>query len=134
MQNELALPVQIYFTNEFKRNLRQLAKRYRHIKTDVQPILDQLGEGETPGDQIQGVDFDVFKVRVANSDSAKGKSGGYRLIYQRLVEQEIILITIYSKPDQSDISAAAIRQIISQFEVEFKDIPPTVVKSEEQDQ
>jgi mRNA-degrading endonuclease RelE of RelBE toxin-antitoxin system len=29
---------EIVYTPEFKRNLRQLAKKYRHIKSDVQPI------------------------------------------------------------------------------------------------
>ena len=49
MSNEL---VTIEFTPEFKRNLRQLAKKYRRIKTDVQPLLDNLSQGVTPGDQV----------------------------------------------------------------------------------
>ena len=64
------------FTPEFKRNLRQLARRYRHIRTDVQPLLDQLEQGEVSGDQIPGVTYEAYKVRLANSDSGKGKSGG----------------------------------------------------------
>jgi hypothetical protein len=55
-------PVQITFTSEFKRNLRQLAKKYRHIKTDLQPIIDELALGRKPGDQVPGVSFEVFKV------------------------------------------------------------------------
>jgi hypothetical protein len=42
----------------------------------VQPLLDELNQGQTPGDQIPGVPYEVFKVRVRNSDSGKGKSGG----------------------------------------------------------
>jgi len=45
-------PVRVKYTPEFKRNLRQLAKRYKRIKTDVQPLLDALEQGETPGDQV----------------------------------------------------------------------------------
>jgi mRNA-degrading endonuclease RelE of RelBE toxin-antitoxin system len=78
MPNEPVLPpsVEVRFTPEFKRNIRQLAKKYRRIKTDVQPLIDELGQGQTPGDQISGVQYEVFKVRVKNSDSGKGKSGG----------------------------------------------------------
>jgi hypothetical protein len=41
MSSDPASPLQVTFTPEFKRNLRQLAKKYRHIKSDLQPILDQ---------------------------------------------------------------------------------------------
>ena len=46
--------VQVTFTPEFKRHLRQLAKKYRRIKADLQPILDQLASGVLPGDPSKG--------------------------------------------------------------------------------
>jgi mRNA-degrading endonuclease RelE of RelBE toxin-antitoxin system len=120
MLNEpvLPLPVEVRFTPEFKRNIRQLAKKYRRIKTDIQPLLDELAQGQTPGDQIPGVQYEVFKVRIGNSDSGKGKRGGYRIIYQRTTEGSIVLITIYSKTEQQDIAAGAIRQIILDYETQ----------------
>jgi hypothetical protein len=33
-------PVSISFTLEFKRNLRALAKKYRYIRSDIQPLID----------------------------------------------------------------------------------------------
>jgi len=36
------LRVQVEFTPEFKRNLRALSKKYRHIRSDVQPVIDRL--------------------------------------------------------------------------------------------
>jgi mRNA-degrading endonuclease RelE of RelBE toxin-antitoxin system len=106
----------VFFTSEFKRNLRQLAKKYRRIKTDIQPLLDDLEAGKTPGDQIPGLAVIIYKVRVRNSDSAKGKSGGYRIIYQQASDTTIILITMYSKTEQADISPAEIREIITAYE------------------
>ena len=44
MPSDPASPLHVAFTPEFKRNLRQLAKKYRHIKSDLQPILDQLAK------------------------------------------------------------------------------------------
>jgi mRNA-degrading endonuclease RelE of RelBE toxin-antitoxin system len=113
-------PASVLYTPEFKRNLRQLAKKYRRIKTDVQPLLNELAQGQTPGDQIPGVQYEVFKVRVRNSDSSKGKSGGYRVIYQRRADGTILLITIYSKTEQADIALQVIRQSI----LDYKSQPP----------
>ena len=112
MSNESMSPIQVSFTPEFKRNLHKLSKKYRHIKSDLQPILDQLANGGQPGDQVSGVQHEVFKVRAKNSDAAKGKSGGYRLIYSVKSELERVLVTVYSKTEQSDISGEQIRQII----------------------
>lgn len=113
-------PVQVGFTDRFEKDIRRLAKRYRKIRFDIQPLIQQLEAGELPGDQIPNLDQPVFKVRVKNSDIQKGKSGGYRVIYYLKTETQILLITMYAKSDRSDISLAEIREIIgysgSQYE------------------
>ena len=126
MSSEPTPPVRVTFAPEFKRNLRQLAKKYRHIKTDLQPILDELAGGGKPGDQVPGVRYDVFKVRAKNSDASRGKSGGYRLIYYGKSEAEVVLVTIYSKTEQADIAPKEIRQII----LDLESTPPTDVAPE----
>ena len=68
MPNEKASSVRVKFTPEFKRNLRVLSKKYRHIRSDVQPVIDQIQAGEIVGNQIPRVKHTVFKVRVKNSD------------------------------------------------------------------
>ncbi len=108
-------PVNIFFTPEFKRNLRALAKKYPHIRSDVQPLIDQLQHGEWVGDQVQGTGYTIFKVRIRNSDTSRGKSGGYRAIYYLKTKTSVILVTIYSKTEQADISAAKIQKILSEF-------------------
>jgi len=108
--------MEIEYTSEFRRNLRQLARRYRNIKKDIAPIIKELAEGKTPGDQIPRVGYTVYKVRVKNSDSQKGKSGGYRVIYYIQTETHITLVTLYSKLDQSDVSSEKIRQIVENNE------------------
>lgn len=103
---------EILFTFEFKRNLRALAKKYRSIKSDIQPIIDQLEDGSLPGDQIQGLNLAVFKVRIQNTDIQKGKRSGYRCIYYLETKNKIFLVTIYSKLDRSDISPTEIKQTL----------------------
>ena len=106
--------VEVLFTSEFKRSLRRLAKRYRSIRRDVEPLVDQLASGETPGTRGKGVGHVVYKVRVANSDVRRGKSGGYRVIYYVQTPERVILVTIYSKSEQGDVSSAVLRQIIEE--------------------
>jgi len=108
-------PVEVLYTPEFKRNVRALAKKYRHIQEDVKPVIEQIQRGKFIGDQIQGLGYTVFKVRIRNSDLSRGKSGGYRVIYYLKTATAVILVTIYSKTEQSDISAATIKKILAEF-------------------
>jgi mRNA-degrading endonuclease RelE of RelBE toxin-antitoxin system len=122
MPSEL-YPIQVEFTPEFKRNLRALAKKYQHIRSDVQPAIEQIQSGQFAGDRIQGTQYVVFKVRVRNRDIPKGKSAGYRLIYSVPSSTQVVLITIYSKLEQSDISSEQIRRILLEHEDRTKTLP-----------
>ena len=110
------LPIQIALTPRFQRDLRDLAKRYRSIRLDLQPLIEQLQSGETPGDRVTGIKYQIFKVRLKNSNIQKGKSGGYRVIYYLKTETEIILATIYSKSALSDVSNHVGEEAIAQYE------------------
>ena len=106
-------PIQIDLTPRFQRDLRDLAKRYRQVRSDLQPLLEQLQSGELLGDRISGVSYTVFKVRLKNSSMQKGKSGGYRVIYYLKTDDRTILATIYSKSDRSDVDAEVIEDAIA---------------------
>ena len=108
--------IQVIVSPTFNRNLRTLAKKYRSIRNDIQPIIEQLAQGELLGDRITGVGYAVFKLRVRNSDTQKGKSGGYRLIYYVQTAMGIILLTVYTKSEQVDIVAEDIQNIITEYE------------------
>jgi len=108
--------IQVEASPTFNRNLRALAKKYRSIRNDIQPVIEQLQQGELPGDQIPGVGYAIFKLRVRNSDAQKGKSGGYRLIYYVKIATGIILLTVYTKSEQVDIAAKDIQSIIAEYE------------------
>lgn len=114
---EEQLGVKIDLSPEFKRNLRNLAKRYRSIRSDIQIVIQDLEIGNFVGDRIAGIgeDYFILKVRVRNSDIQKGKSAGYRLIYQVETPTSVLMLTIYSKSDRADISADAIREILNEF-------------------
>ncbi|MCY7282045.1 MAG: type II toxin-antitoxin system RelE/ParE family toxin [Cyanobacteria bacterium CAN_BIN43] len=112
--------IQIDLTPRFQRDLRDLAKRYRQVRSDLQPLIEQLQTGELPGDRISGVTYTVFKVRLKNSSVQKGKSGGYRVIYYLKTNDRIILATIYSKSDFADVGAEVIESAIAQYEQQIR--------------
>jgi mRNA-degrading endonuclease RelE of RelBE toxin-antitoxin system len=108
--------VRVLVADEFKQLVRDLKKRYRQIQADIQPLIEQLRNGEFPGNQIAGVGYTVYKVRAKNSDIRKDKSGGYRIIDQILSPSVVLLLYIYPKSDQSDVEADDIRTIIEKFQ------------------
>jgi mRNA-degrading endonuclease RelE of RelBE toxin-antitoxin system len=107
--------IKVDYTLEFKRNIRQLIKKYPSIRQDIEPIIQSLQQGELLGDRIQHSGFCLYKLRVKNSDNQKGKSAGYRIIYYLKTDANIVLITVYSKAEQSDIATNELKRIIKQF-------------------
>lgn len=59
MQNDSPL-ILVEITAKFKRNLRILAKKYRTIRNDIQPIIEQLQAGELLGDRISGIGYTIL--------------------------------------------------------------------------
>ena len=103
---------EVRFTLPFKRRLKSLAKRYRQIQKDIQPIIDELQKSNFIGDQIPGSSITAFKARAKNSDIPIGKSGGYRLLYQVHSLDSVSLLLIYAKSDQADVSLKELEDAI----------------------
>lgn len=112
--------VQIELTPEFYRNIRDLNKRYPNVRNDLQSVIQDLEIGNFVGDRIAGIGkgYVMLKVRVQNRDIQKGKRADYRLIYQLESPTSVLLLTIYSKSDRSDISAGELREIAAEFDDE----------------
>jgi mRNA-degrading endonuclease RelE of RelBE toxin-antitoxin system len=108
----------VLFSSEFEKKLKRLSKKYRNIYADIEPIIILLQAGNQIGDRIRGLgeEYSVYKVRVKNSDIKKGKNAGYRVIYLLHSETSTILLTIYSKSEQEDITIDRIKTILADFE------------------
>ena len=113
------MPTEVVYAEEFHRAARKLRKRYPHILDDAEALADQLEAGDKPGDRLQGLEqYEVYKARVPNRDAKRGKSGGYRVIYYLETMNQIVLITIYSKTDQSDIATEKLRLYIAEYKAQ----------------
>lgn len=108
--------VQVELTPHFVRIVKRLRKRFPKISNVIQELIGMLAQGETPGDQVQGVGYTAYKTRLPNPDAQKGKSGGYRVVYYIKKADRVILLVVYSKTDQIDISPEEIRELIDEFE------------------
>jgi len=111
MQSEV-FSTQVVYAPEFKKNLKRLSKKYRHIKSDIDPLIERLKNRDFLGDRVPGTRHIVYKVRVKNSDLQKGKRSGYRVVYFLQKHDVVMLLTIYAKSDQPDIKPHQIEQII----------------------
>ena len=128
-----ALPIKIDKSREFKKNLKKLERKYRSIEEDLEPLIQQLESGETPGDRISGNKYPVYKVRVKNSDNKKGQSSGYRVIYYTITTDAILLTTIYSKSERGNISNREIEDLIEQEEIEVEQQDREIVTTDAPD-
>jgi mRNA-degrading endonuclease RelE of RelBE toxin-antitoxin system len=128
-----ALPIKINKSIEFKKNLKKLEKKYRSIEEDLEPLIQQLESGETPGDRISGNKYPVYKARVKNSDNKKGQSSGYRVIYYTITPSAILLTTIYSKSERGNISNREIEDLIEQEEIEVEQQDREIVTTDPED-
>lgn len=73
-------------------------------------FIDWIAANPLAGDVIPGADG-ARKVRWSRARS--GKSGGARVIYFKLTEDEIVLlVTIYARADRSNISPAEISKVV----------------------
>lgn len=90
-------------------DLKRLKKKFRSVETDLIYAERLLEAGQVLPQTASypgfGEDHSVFKTRVVNTDSAKGKSSGYRLIYEEIKtkgDKVILLLLLYSKTTYDD--------------------------------
>ena len=105
--------VNIFYSSEFRKEIKRLAKKYRSISEDLIELRNRLLENP-----LAGVDlgFGVRKVRMSIKSKGKGKSSGARVITYNVTEVEdtidITLLTIYDKSERSTISDKEIKDLL----------------------
>ncbi len=107
----------VIITPRFEKDIKYLSKKFRKIDDDVDNVIQQLEIGTLLGEVVTGLNLlrdKVYKCRVPNTSDKRGKSGGFRLIYYVVTnDDEIYLLTIYSKTEIEDLEAATIRKYIA---------------------
>ena len=106
--------VTIHLHDEFKRQFRQLKKKYRSLTDDLVNFQQSLKENPFQGDDLGG---GVRKIRMAIASKGKGKSGGARVLTLNVLvsdDADITLLTIYDKNEIDNVSDDYIRWLVSE--------------------
>src|SRR5688572_17998504 len=97
-------------TNNFIKELKPLAKKYRSLKTDLLALNESLRQNP-----LQGISLgqDCYKIRLQISSNGKGKSGGARVITcVKIIRQTIFLLSIFDKSASGNISDKQLAEIL----------------------
>lgn len=107
--------MEIIWSAHFKSDVKYYFKKkhYTKILDDIDKAADELKAGNFIGDKLEGLTIPAnttaYKVRLPNSSTNTGKSGGFRLLYYVAIADEI-----YSKKDDNRIpSDAQIAELIN---------------------
>lgn len=101
------------YTEEFIRQAKRLAKRYRTLADDIYALQHELMENPETGVSLGG---GKRKIRLGVKSKGGGKRGGLRVITLNVVVEAtytcINLLTIYDKKEISNVSEKYIDEII----------------------
>lgn len=94
----------------FKKEFRKLLKKYRFILEELENIAESIATNPIQGTPLGK---NCYKIRLAIKSKGQGKSGGARIIFCiAVVEEKVVLVSIYDKAEQSTISDKKLRQIL----------------------
>lgn len=100
----------IVLTDTFKKEAKKLIKKYASLSEGLAELGAELQTNPTKGIPLGN---DVYKIRLAITSKNKGKSGGARIIScVKVIEENVYLITIYSKGDKENITGKEIEELL----------------------
>lgn len=105
--------ITISVSDDFAREVKRLAKKYRSFKNDYAEFLKSIKENPLQGDEITK---NIRKIRMAIGSKGKGKSGGTRVITFNILTDvqngQVVLLLIYDKEDASTVKTNVVKQMV----------------------
>ena len=108
------MKVTISTFEEFDRQARRLAKKYKSLKADLMILQKEIMENPFIGSDLGS---GIRKIRLAIASKGKGKSGGARVLTLTVLvseDAEVTLLTIYDKNEIENVSDEYIRWLIDE--------------------
>ena len=97
-------------TAQFKKELKNLSKKYPSILEDIEALSEQLVINPIMGKSL-GHGF--YKIRVAITSKGRGKSDGTRVITNvKIVNNVVYFISLYDKSEKESISLSELKAIL----------------------
>ena len=105
--------ITVSVSDDFAREAKRLAKKYRSFKNDYAEFLKSIKENPLQGDEITK---NIRKIRMAIGSKGKGKSGGARVITFNILTDvqngQVVLLLIYDKEDASTVKTNVVKQMV----------------------
>ena len=105
--------ITVSVSDDFAREAKRLAKKYRSFKNDYAEFLKSIKENPLQGDEITK---NIRKIRMAIGSKGKGKSGGARVITFNILTDvqngQVVLLLIYDKEDASTVKSNVVKQMV----------------------
>ena len=104
--------LKIISLDSFKKDAKKLYKKNKKLPIDLKTVNDTLNENPKAGIELSS---NLYKIRLENSSSNTGKSGGFRIIYYYLDNNEnLYLLKIYSKTETPNIKEEVLVKILNE--------------------
>jgi mRNA-degrading endonuclease RelE of RelBE toxin-antitoxin system len=103
----------VELAESFKKHAKRLLRKFPSLKTEITNLIFSLETNTAQGTDLGN---NCYKIRLAIKSKQKGKSGGARIIsYVTIVNETVILLTIYDKSEREDISDEELQQLIKRI-------------------
>ena len=104
--------LEIKTLKSFEKDVKRLFKKYKQLPDDLKSLKDELSQNPKSGIELGN---GCYKIRVANSSTLTGKSGGFRVIYYFIdKENNLYLMSMYSKSELENIDERVILDILKE--------------------
>src|SRR5690606_631044 len=98
----------------FDKQAKRLLKKYPSLKTELIELATVLKNNPVPGTELGN---NCYKIRIGIASKGKGKSGGARVIsHFYVLDDTVILLSIYDKSEQANISDKQIITLLKQID------------------
>lgn len=97
----------------FNRQAKRLLKKYPSLKSELGILISNLKENPEQGPPLGN---NCYKIRLSISSKGRGKSGGAGVITHVYIhETTVILVSLYDKSEQNNISDKELLLLLSQI-------------------
>jgi mRNA-degrading endonuclease RelE of RelBE toxin-antitoxin system len=102
--------LKIISLESFKKDVKKLYKKYKKLPNDLKSLNNVLLNNSKAGILLSS---NLYKLRLENSSSNSGKSGGFRVIYYYIdADENIYLLKMYSKTQIETIKEEVLINIL----------------------
>jgi len=100
----------LIITLAFERDTKLLYKKYKSLKSDLATLFESL---ENKPIQGKSLGKGCYKIRMAITSKAKGKSGGARVItFVKVADENIFLLSVYDKSEKENLSDKELNELL----------------------